>query len=83
MAAVPAPRWFKSSYSGGSGTECVECAYSGGAILVRDSKNAHGAAINVGSHAWQSFIRPLRQRSFPAIHRAQREPWGVGRSPLP
>lgn len=53
--------WFKSSYSNGAGGECVECAYASDAILVRDSKNDGGAIITVGNHAWQRFIRPMRQ----------------------
>ncbi|MFD0627071.1 DUF397 domain-containing protein [Streptomyces sanglieri] len=34
--------WFKSSYSGGSGTECVEVADLASVIGVRDSKQPRG-----------------------------------------
>ncbi len=37
MPGPLAPHWFKSSYSGGSGTECIECATADGSTLVRDS----------------------------------------------
>ncbi|MFE9765653.1 DUF397 domain-containing protein [Streptomyces sp. NPDC005808] len=56
------PLWFKSSHSGGSGTECVECAHTSGSALVRDSKDAGGPVVTVGRSAWQSFIRHLSQR---------------------
>ncbi|MER5222505.1 MULTISPECIES: DUF397 domain-containing protein [Streptomyces] len=60
MAVRSEPRWFKSSYSGGSGTECVECARGVDGALVRDSKNASGAVVAVCADAWQAFIQALR-----------------------
>ncbi|MFE5615853.1 DUF397 domain-containing protein [Streptomyces sp. NPDC056524] len=59
--ASPSPRlsnrqWFKSSYSNGSGGECVECARAGGGTLVRDSKRADGHVIAVGAAAWRAFV---------------------------
>lgn len=61
MAVRSEPRWFTSSYSGGSGTECVECAHTSGSALVRDSKNAGGPVVTIGHHAWQALIRALDQ----------------------
>ena len=55
----PYGQWFKSSYSGGSGTECVECAPTENAVLVRDSKN-DGRSILVRRSAWQAFAGALR-----------------------
>ncbi|WP_181793229.1 DUF397 domain-containing protein [Streptomyces sp. WELS2] len=55
------PRWFKSSYSGGNTTECVECAQAGTGIHVRDSKCADGPVITVHSAAWLSFVASLAQ----------------------
>lgn len=52
-------RWFKSSYSGGSGTECVECARADGRLHVRDSKCVGGPIVAVRAHAWRAFIRAL------------------------
>lgn len=60
MTAPPAPSWFKSSYSGGSGTECVECARTGNSALVRDSKSGVKPVVVVRGHAWQAFIAALR-----------------------
>lgn len=53
------PVWFTSSYSGGSGTECVECARTDGGTLIRDSKASSGPLIAVRAPAWQAFISSL------------------------
>ncbi|MFF6904320.1 DUF397 domain-containing protein [Streptomyces sp. NPDC012389] len=51
--------WFKSSYSGGSGTECVEVAALSATVGVRDSKRPKGPQISVGHMAWAGFIASL------------------------
>ncbi|ANB06629.1 hypothetical protein SAM40697_2670 [Streptomyces ambofaciens] len=56
MTTPPEPHWFKSSYSGGSGTECVECAHVGDGALIRDSKQATGPTIAVRHAAWRAFV---------------------------
>ncbi|WP_406381680.1 DUF397 domain-containing protein [Streptomyces sp. NBC_01618] len=53
-------RWFKSSYSGGSGTECIEVADLMTAIGVRDSKRPNGRHIAVQRDAWAGFIASVR-----------------------
>lgn len=53
--------WFKSSYSGGSGTECVEVADLDTAVGVRDSKRPEGAYISVRAITWAEFVTTLRQ----------------------
>ncbi|WP_149263397.1 DUF397 domain-containing protein [Actinomadura sp. K4S16] len=40
-------RWRKSSYSGGSGGECVEVAAGAGCVLVRDSKDPDGPCLGL------------------------------------
>ena len=55
-------RWFKSSHSGGSGTECVEVAELGSTVGVRDSKQPQGPHITVRQDAWEGFITNLRTR---------------------
>ncbi|EFL32407.1 predicted protein [Streptomyces viridochromogenes DSM 40736] len=50
------PGWFKSSYSGGNTTECLECANLANGVLIRDSKNPWGPALAIGSRAWRSFV---------------------------
>ncbi|GHJ02932.1 toxin [Streptomyces olivaceus] len=60
MAANPEPRWFKSSYSGGSGTECVECAQVSHGALIRDSKCGNGPILSVRPRAWRRFVDSVR-----------------------
>jgi predicted secreted Zn-dependent protease len=48
--------WFKSSYSNGSGGECVECAHTPTATLARDSKVPHGPVLTVSAEEWKTFI---------------------------
>ncbi|MFE5602231.1 DUF397 domain-containing protein [Streptomyces coelicoflavus] len=47
--------WFKSSYSGSSGDNCVEVALRTGAVLVRDSKDTDRQALAVSRDAWSAF----------------------------
>ncbi|MER5363139.1 DUF397 domain-containing protein [Streptomyces sp. NPDC002785] len=56
--------WFKSSYSGGSGTECVEVADLHPVVGVRDSKQPTGPHIAVQRRAWTRFIASVRLREF-------------------
>ncbi|GAB2465558.1 DUF397 domain-containing protein [Streptomyces incanus] len=55
--AVGELSWFKSSYSSGSGGDCVEVADAGTAVLVRDSKRPGDAVLTVGSDQWAAFVR--------------------------
>ncbi|MFB6958550.1 DUF397 domain-containing protein [Streptomyces sp. NPDC056309] len=48
--------WFKSSYSGGNTTECVEAAFVPSAVLVRDSKRPEHPHLTVSADAWTSFV---------------------------
>ncbi|MEU1281989.1 DUF397 domain-containing protein [Streptomyces sp. NPDC005805] len=48
--------WFKSSYSNGSGGECVETARWASAILVRDSKLPKAGRLMFSSSAWGVFV---------------------------
>ncbi|MEV8225211.1 DUF397 domain-containing protein [Streptomyces sp. NPDC079167] len=47
--------WFKSSYSGTGGDNCVEVAFAVEAVLVRDSKDVRRHALTVSPHAWSAF----------------------------
>lgn len=49
--------WFKSSYSSGSGGDCVEIADAGTAILIRDSKRPDVAILKVSTAQWTAFVR--------------------------
>ncbi|MEV7206341.1 MULTISPECIES: DUF397 domain-containing protein [unclassified Streptomyces] len=48
-------RWFKSSYSGAEGGQCVEVATSRQAVHVRDSKIVTGPALTVTPTTWTAF----------------------------
>ncbi|MFE7954941.1 DUF397 domain-containing protein [Streptomyces sp. NPDC057413] len=50
------PVWFKSSYSGGNTTECVETAFVPSGVLVRDSKRPSGPCLAVSADAWRQFL---------------------------
>lgn len=54
------PRWFKSSYSGGNATECVECAHTNSGTLIRDSKISTGSFVLVSGEAWRCFVKAVR-----------------------
>ncbi|WP_030698801.1 DUF397 domain-containing protein [Streptomyces albidoflavus] len=47
--------WFKSSYSGGGGGNCVEVAVTPQAVHVRDSKDTRIQPVLVSPAAWSAF----------------------------
>ncbi|MYV72788.1 DUF397 domain-containing protein [Streptomyces sp. SID1046] len=67
--------WRKSSYSGNTGGDCVECSPLGtaawrtascggttggdGQVAVRDSKNTDGPVFTVTAAAFTTFVRSL------------------------
>ncbi|MEU5169305.1 DUF397 domain-containing protein [Streptomyces mutomycini] len=54
-------RWFKSSYSGSDGGDCVEVAAGHGAVYVRDSKaTSGGPTLRVGRGQWTAFLALAR-----------------------
>ncbi|MFF7263612.1 DUF397 domain-containing protein [Streptomyces sp. NPDC008159] len=57
-------QWFKSSYSGGSGTECVEAAFVRDGCAVRDSKDLSGPLLSFSSEAWADFVGAVRDAGF-------------------
>ncbi|WP_405723790.1 DUF397 domain-containing protein [Streptomyces sp. NBC_01537] len=56
-ASVPESAWFKSSYSGGGGGECLEVAAALNAVLIRDSKDLSGPVLTVTPQAWAGLVR--------------------------
>ncbi|MDX2682463.1 DUF397 domain-containing protein [Streptomyces soliscabiei] len=48
--------WFKSSYSGSQGDDCVEVAVTEQAIHVRDSKAVTRPHFAVGREEWSRFV---------------------------
>ncbi|WP_240796279.1 DUF397 domain-containing protein [Streptomyces sp. RFCAC02] len=59
-----ADTWVKSSYSGGNGGDCVECApehlATYGVMPVRDSKAPDRARLAFEAAAWRAFIESVR-----------------------
>ncbi|MEU9987187.1 DUF397 domain-containing protein [Streptomyces sp. NPDC048045] len=49
--------WFKSSYSGSQGDDCVEIAIAEQAVHVRDSKDLARPPFAVGREGWAPFVR--------------------------
>ncbi|GGY21521.1 DUF397 domain-containing protein [Streptomyces xanthochromogenes] len=56
--------WFKSSYSGGNTTECVEAAFTAAGTAVRDSKRPTEGSIRFGSQAWIRFVSAAQVGQF-------------------
>ncbi|MDT9684235.1 DUF397 domain-containing protein [Streptomyces sp. TRM76323] len=54
--------WFKSSYSGSQGDDCVEVALTEQAVHVRDSKDTGRPALAVGREGWGRFVRYAADR---------------------
>ncbi|GGS24008.1 hypothetical protein GCM10010269_73430 [Streptomyces humidus] len=48
--------WFKSSYSGTEGGQCVEIATGTGVVHIRDSKAVAGPVVRVSREAWAGFV---------------------------
>ncbi|WP_327243259.1 DUF397 domain-containing protein [Streptomyces sp. NBC_01320] len=61
--AAPELAWFKSSYSGAEGGDCVEVANATGAVHIRDSKLAAGPVLTVSPRAWAGFVGLATDRS--------------------
>lgn len=53
--------WFKSSYSGTSGGDCVEVAAAHRAVYVRDSKTtSDGPLLRISRDEWSRFVTLVR-----------------------
>ncbi|MER5227580.1 DUF397 domain-containing protein [Streptomyces flaveus] len=48
--------WFKSSYSGTEGGECVEVAAGTAVVHVRDSKDVARPVVTVSREAWAGLL---------------------------
>ncbi|MGW7492238.1 DUF397 domain-containing protein [Streptomyces sp. NPDC054786] len=53
---MPELTWHKSSYSTGSGGECVEVASGAAAVHVRDSKDLTQSALTISPASWAAFV---------------------------
>ncbi|MGW3861690.1 DUF397 domain-containing protein [Streptomyces sp. NPDC005047] len=48
--------WFKSSYSGSQGDDCVEVATHPATVHVRDTKDRRGPRLALSPAAWRDFV---------------------------
>ena len=53
--STEALQWFKSTYSGDEGGQCLEVATRPHTIHVRDSKHPTGPTFTVSPEAWVAF----------------------------
>ncbi|GAA3186175.1 MULTISPECIES: DUF397 domain-containing protein [Streptomyces] len=61
--------WFKSSYSGSNGGQCVEISRTfavSGLVPVRDSKAPQGPALVFPADGWSSFVSTVKRGGFSA-----------------
>jgi hypothetical protein len=57
-------QWFKSTRSGPNSDNCVEVAFVGEAIAVRDSKNPYGPALIFTPAEWDAFVGGAKDGEF-------------------
>lgn len=59
---LAAARWRKSSYSsGGDDGACVEVAFVGPAVAIRDSKNPAQPPLVVSTADWRALLAAIRR----------------------
>jgi len=63
-AGPTAGGWFKSSYSGGEGNECVEVADLRSRVQVRDSKDPCDPVLSFPAGAWTVFVADVKAGVF-------------------
>jgi hypothetical protein len=63
MRSITEATWHKSSYSGGSGGDCLEIADGHAFVPVRDSKNPHGPKLVFRATAWTAFVANLKDET--------------------
>lgn len=58
-------RWYKSSYSGGSGQgSCVQTAVTTTGMMMRDSKDPDGTTHRFDTTNWRIFIAQVRAGEY-------------------
>ena len=56
--------WRKSRRSGPYSDNCVEVAFVGGAVALRDSKNRDGAVLLFTPEEWLAFVGGAKDGEF-------------------
>ncbi|UNS99062.1 DUF397 domain-containing protein [Streptomyces tubbatahanensis] len=62
---MPETQWIRSSYSDGTGGNCVEwapgLAFGGDLVPVRDSKDTGRVPLSFPSAAWSAFVEGVKR----------------------
>ena len=61
MENIPAV-WRKSTLSGSNG--CIEVAFVGGQVAIRQSKDPSGPVLTFSSTEWEAFLAGVRRGEF-------------------
>ena len=61
---LSAATWRKSSRSGPYTDNCVEVAFVGGAVAVRDSKDPGGGPLVFAGPEWGAFVARTKHGEF-------------------
>ena len=61
MESIPAV-WRKSSLSGTNG--CIEVAFFGDGVAIRDSKDRSGPMLTFSPTEWEAFLAGVRRGDF-------------------
>lgn len=56
--------WRKSSRSSPSGDNCVEVAFAGDTVAVRDTKNREAAILLFSEDEWTTFLEGVKSGEF-------------------
>ncbi|MEU6406781.1 DUF397 domain-containing protein [Streptomyces sp. NPDC046985] len=63
---APEDAWYKSSYSDGTGNNCIEAADLTTRVGVRDSKDKQRPALLFPRGAWGAFVQSVSAGDVPA-----------------
>ena len=69
-------RWRKSSYSGGSGGNCVEVARMGDVVVIWHSQEPGGPVVAFTRGEWEAFLGGVAKDEFGWDRLPQREQAG-------
>jgi uncharacterized protein DUF397 len=56
--------WRKSSYSGGTGGDCVEVSWDEQGPLTRDSKAPNSGTLQFAGEAWATWLSAVKAGRF-------------------
>jgi hypothetical protein len=54
-------RWAKSSHSGATNPDCVECRTDNGRVHIRDTQHRHLGHLELPESAWRALLGAVRR----------------------